>query len=47
LLSLQDSFAGEDDLPNANFATVQPFGFYQIGGGTLPSRRADLSLQPR
>ncbi|MFL1404837.1 hypothetical protein ACJO2E_05770 [Marinobacter sp. M1N3S26] len=34
LLSWQDSFAGEDDREDANFAAFQPFAFYQLGGGT-------------
>lgn len=34
LLSWQDSFAGEDDRPDANFAAFQPFAFWQLGGGT-------------
>jgi hypothetical protein len=34
LLSWQDSFAGEDERVDANFAAFQPFAFYQLGGGT-------------
>lgn len=34
LLSWQDSFAGDDDREDANFAAFQPFAFYQLGGGT-------------
>jgi hypothetical protein len=34
LLSWQDSFAGDDDREDANIAAFQPFGFYQLGGGT-------------
>ncbi|MEN8206406.1 MAG: hypothetical protein ABFS24_10375 [Pseudomonadota bacterium] len=34
LLSWQHSFAGEDDRADVNVAALQPFAFYQLGGGT-------------
>jgi hypothetical protein len=34
LLSWQASFAGADDRSDVNVAAFQPFGFYQLGGGT-------------
>ena len=34
LLTWQHSFAGEDDRNDVNLATMQPFAFYQLGGGT-------------
>jgi hypothetical protein len=34
LLSWQHSFAGDDDLADVNVAALQPFAFYQLGGGT-------------
>ena len=34
LLSWQGSFAGDDDREDVNLAAFQPFGFYQLGGGT-------------
>ncbi|BDQ37172.1 hypothetical protein SYK_15320 [Pseudodesulfovibrio nedwellii] len=34
LLSWQHSFAGKDDRADVNVAAFQPFGFYQLGGGT-------------
>ncbi len=34
LLSWQASFAGDDDREDVNIAAFQPFGFYQLGGGT-------------
>jgi len=34
LLTWQYSFAGKDDRPTVNMAVMQPFGMYQLGGGT-------------
>ncbi len=34
LLSWQHSFAGDDDRATVNQAAFQPFGFWQLGGGT-------------
>lgn len=34
LLTWQASFAGEDDRSDVNMAAFQPFGMYQLGGGT-------------
>ena len=34
LLTWQHSFAGDDDRDNVNMAVMQPFGMYQLGGGT-------------
>ncbi|MEN8244471.1 MAG: hypothetical protein ABFS43_06175 [Thermodesulfobacteriota bacterium] len=34
LLTWQASFAGDDDRDNVNVGALQPFGFYQLGGGT-------------
>jgi hypothetical protein len=34
LLSWQASFAGDSDRDNVNVAAFQPFGMYQLGGGT-------------
>ena len=34
LLTWQASFAGEDDREDVNLAALQPFAFYQLGGGT-------------
>ena len=34
LLTWQHSFAGNDDRDTVNVAALQPFGFYQLGGGT-------------
>ncbi|RLT96054.1 MAG: hypothetical protein D9N14_14040 [Ketobacter sp.] len=34
LLSWQHSFAGEDDRDTVNVGAFQPFGMYQLGGGT-------------
>ena len=34
LLSWQHSFAGDDDRATVNQAAFQPFGFWQVGGGT-------------
>lgn len=33
LLSWQHSFAGEDERADVNLAALQPFAFYQLGGG--------------
>lgn len=34
LLSWQHSFAGDDDRSKVSVAALQPFAFYQLGGGT-------------
>ncbi|MGY0393379.1 hypothetical protein ACW5R3_12580 [Bizionia sp. KMM 8389] len=34
LVTWQTSFAGHDDRASTNFAAVQPFYFWQLGGGT-------------
>ncbi|MEE2733593.1 MAG: hypothetical protein VYA55_22415 [Pseudomonadota bacterium] len=34
LLTWQESFAGDDDREDVNMAAFQPFGMYQLGGGT-------------
>ncbi|SKA71993.1 hypothetical protein [Desulfobaculum bizertense] len=34
LLTWQHSFAGEDDRSDVNIGALQPFAFYQLGGGT-------------
>lgn len=34
LLTWQASFAGDDDRTDVNVAALQPFTFYQLGGGT-------------
>jgi len=34
LLTWQASFAGESDRDDVNTGTLQPFAFYQLGGGT-------------
>ena len=34
LLTWQHSFAGEDQRANVNIAAFQPFGMFQLGGGT-------------
>ena len=34
LLTWQASFAGDDDGEGVNVAALQPFAFYQLGGGT-------------
>lgn len=34
LLTWQASFAGDDERADVNVGALQPFGFYQLGGGT-------------